>query len=80
MRLQRIVSGTATDLVVAGAGLVTNGAILRLRKVGRTLSAYLDGDLVYTATDATYETATKCGIGASGATTSYIDWVIARRS
>jgi len=80
MRLQRIVSGTATDLVVAGAGLVTNGAILRLRKVGRTLSAYLDGDLVYTAQDATYETATKCGIGASGATTSYVDWVIARRA
>ena len=80
LRLQRVVSGAATDLVVASAGLVSNGAILRLRKVGRLLSAYLDGDLVYTATDATYETATKCGLGASGATTSYVDWVVARKA
>ena len=80
LRLQRIVSGVATDLAVASAGLVANGAILRLRKVGRLLSAYLDGDLVFTAADAVYETATKCGIGASGATTSYVDWIFARKA
>ena len=80
LRLQRIVSGVATDLAVASAGLVANGAILRLRKVGRLLSAYLDGDLVFTASDATYETATKCGLGASGATTSYVDWIFARKA
>ena len=80
LRLQRVVSGTATDLVVASAGLVVNGAILRLRKTGRLLSAYLDGDLVFTATDSTFEAATKCGLGASGATTSYVDWILARKT